>query len=312
MGFVIGISGSYRGRSTRGVQTLGVDPHVQEVNAYDPGRGRFFTSEEMQRGAQVVVLGKNVREALMTGEDPIGKIVHLNGIPFRVVGELTPKGRSLFTSPDDLINIPYTTLTKYFPPGPDAPFFVPKVGQYYLNAVAVSPERTPAAIDEITELMRRRRGLRSNQALNFAIFTEETFTKVFHQLTGATFLVMILISSISLVVGGIGVMNIMLVAVTERTREIGLRMALGAQRRTILGQFLIEAVLITTLGGAIGLGAGAGAAQLVRVASGLPAYTPLWVIVVAVLFSTTVGLFFGLYPAMRASRLDPVEALRWE
>ena len=312
MGFVTGITVSYRGRSTKGVQTLGVDPYVQEVLAYDPWKGRFFTDEEMRRSAQVVVLGKNVREALMTGEDPIGKIVHLNGIPFRVVGELEPKGKSLFTSADDLVNIPYTTLTKYFPPGDDAPFFVPKSGQYYLNAVAVTPDRTPKAIDEITEVMRRRRGLRSNRPPNFAIFTEETFTKVFQQLTGATFLVMILISSIALVVGGIGVMNIMLVAVTERTREIGLRKALGAPRASILGQFLIEAILLTTAGGALGLGAGAGVAQLVRAASGLPAYTPLWVIVVAVLFSSAIGLFFGIYPAMRASLLDPVEALRWE
>jgi putative ABC transport system permease protein len=123
----------------------------------------------------------------------------------------------------------------------------------------------------------RRRGLRANRPNNFAIFTEETFTKVFHQLTDATFLVMILISSISLIVGGIGVMNIMLVAVTERTREIGLRKALGAQRVTILQQFLFEAMLLTTIGGAIGLAGGAGVAQLVRAVSGLPAHTPLWV-----------------------------------
>jgi putative ABC transport system permease protein len=266
----------------------------------------------VRRGAQVVVLGKDIREAIMTGEDPVGKTVHLNGIPFEVVGELAPKGKSLFGSADEFINIPYTTLTKYFPPPPDAPFFIPKVGQYYLNAVAVTPERTPAAIDQITELMRRRRGLRANRPNNFAIFTEETFTKVFHQLTGATFLVMILISSISLIVGGIGVMNIMLVAVTERTREIGLRKALGAQRVTILQQFLFEAMLLTTFGGAIGLGAGAGVAQLVRAVSGLPAHTPLWVMIVAVAFSSVVGLFFGIYPAMRASRLDAVDALRWE
>jgi putative ABC transport system permease protein len=282
------------------------------VNAYDPWLGRFFTAEELRRRAQVVVLGHDVSETIMPGIDPIGKIIHLNGVPFEVVGELTPKGKSLFFNPDEIINIPYTTLTKFFPPGPDAMFFVPKAGQYYLNAVAVRPERTAAALDEMAEVLRRRRGLRSNHRDNFAIFTEEVLAELYNQLTGATFVVMLLISSIALLVGGIGVMNIMLVSVTERTREIGLRKALGAPRGTILLQFLFEAAMLTAAGGLIGIGLGAGVAQVVRAISGLPAWTPWWAVVVAFLFSVAVGVFFGLYPAMRASRLDPVEALRWE
>ena len=312
IGFVDAVTMSHRGRVSRGVQVLGSDANVQEVNRYDPWMGRFFTEQEVAHAAQVVVLGKDIREALMSGGDPIGKTVHINGVPFRVVGELEPKGRSLFFNLDEIITIPYTTLTKFFPPAPDAPFFVPARGEYYMNAVAIAPERTPAAIDQINEVLRRRRHLRAHDHDNFAVFTEDALADLYNQLTGATYVVMILISSIALLVGGIGVMNIMLVAVTERTREIGLRKALGAPRLTILLQFLIEAATLTGIGGLIGIGMGAGIAQLVRAISGLPAFTPWWSVVLGFFFSVGVGLFFGLYPAVRASRLDAVEALRWE
>jgi putative ABC transport system permease protein len=257
-------------------------------------------------------LGKDIREALFSGGDPIGKIVHVNRIPFRVVGELEPKGKSLFFNPDEIITIPYTTLTKYFPPPDDAPFYVPKRGEYYLNARAISPDRTAAAVDQIREVLRRRRHVPARGADDFAVFTEDALADLYNQLTGATYLVMILISSIALLVGGIGVMNIMLVAVTERTKEIGLRKAVGAPRATILLQFLFEAATLTAIGGLIGIGVGATVAQVVRAATALPAYTPWWSVFVAFLFSIIVGLFFGLYPAVRASRLDAVEALRWE
>ena len=139
MGFVEAVTISYRGRSSRGVQMIGADPPIQEVNAYDPWIGRFFTDEEVRRRAQVAVVGKSIRDDLMGGIDPIGRTLHVNGVPFRIVGELAPKGRSLFFDPDQIVTIPYTTMTKLFPPGPDASFFVPAKGEYYLNAVAVSP-----------------------------------------------------------------------------------------------------------------------------------------------------------------------------
>jgi putative ABC transport system permease protein len=310
--FVFGLTLRHGNHSTTGLQVIGADPYIQDVNVYDPWHGRFFTHEEVRRRAAVVVLGRDIREALFQNADPIGQTIHIDRIPFRVVGELEPKGGSLLFNPDETVTLPYTTLTKYFPPPPDAPFFVPERGKYYLNVVAVAPERTTAAIEQIREVLRRRRGLTAQQADDFAIFTEEALSDLYNQLTGATYAVMILISSIALMVGGIGVMNIMLVAVTERTREIGLRKALGAPRATILLQFLIEAATITGAGGLLGIAIGAGVAQGVRAATGLPAYTPVWSVVIAFVFSVLVGLFFGMFPAVRASRLDAVEALRWE
>jgi putative ABC transport system permease protein len=313
MGFMENATISWGGHSSRGLELLGADPRIQEVLRYDPAVGRFFTDEEVQRREPVIVIGKDIHDGLFVGgENPIGRTVHLNGKPFRVIGELEPKGRSLFSNPDELLTIPYTTLEKYFPPPPDAPFYVPKRGHFYLNAVAVSPERTAAAVDQIRSLLRVRRGLRSNQPDNFAVLTEESLTELYNQLTGATYAVMILISSIALLVGGIGVMNIMLVAVTERTREIGLRKAVGARGRTILLQFLIEAAALTAFGGIVGIALGAGVGQLVRLVSPLPAFTPLWAVLVAFGFSVAVGVFFGLHPAMQAARLDPVEAMRFE
>lgn len=312
IGFIESASLRRGNRVSRGVQVIGADPDIQEVNRYDPWVGRFFTEEETRHRAQVMVIGKELRETLFPHGSAIGGTVHIDRIPFRVIGELEPKGRSLFFNPDEIITIPYTTLAKYFPPPDDAPFYVPKRGEYYLNAVAVSPERTAAAVDQIGEVLRRRRHVPARGADNFAVFTEDALADLYDQLTGATYAVMIIISSIALLVGGIGVMNIMLVAVTERTREIGLRKAVGAPRTSVLSQFLLEAVVITGAGGLIGIAAGAGVAQTVRALSGLPAYTPWWSVIVAFLFSVAVGVFFGLYPAVRASRLDPVEALRYE
>ncbi len=313
IGFVEGATVSYGGHTSRGLELIGSDTYIEQVLRFDIGYGRFFTPEEERRRAPVIVIGAEIREGLFPkGGDPLGKIIHVNGVPFRVVGELERKGKSIFEDPDRFLTIPFPTLEKYFPPPPDAPFYVPKRGRCYMNAVAVSPERTAAAVDQIREVLRTRRGLKFRQADDFAVMTEDTLADLYRQLTGATFLVMLLISSIALLVGGIGVMNVMLVAVTERTREIGVRRAIGAPRASILLQFLVEAAMLTGIGGAIGIALGAGAAQVVRLVSPLPAHTPLWAVVVAFAFSVAVGVFFGFYPAMRAARLDPVEALRFE
>ena len=313
MTFVEGASVGYGAHLSRGLQLIGADPNIQSVLKYDPAVGRFFTEEEVQRRAQVMVIGKDIREGLFPeGGSAVGRIVHLNGKPFRVIGEIEPKVRSLFGNPDELITIPYTTLDKYFAPPNDAPFYVPKRGRCYINAVPVAPDRSAAAVDQIREVLRVRRGLRFGQPDDFAVLTEESLAELYNQLTGATYAVMLLISSIALLVGGIGVMNIMLVAVTERTREIGIRKALGARRATILLQFLTEAAMLTGLGGLVGIGLGAGLGQLVRAVTPLPAYTPLWAVLLAFGFSVAVGLFFGFQPAVRASNLDPVESMRYE
>jgi len=165
IGFVESATLRYRGRSTRQSQLIGSNPAIQTVNVYDPWIGRFFTDEEVRHRAQVMVIGKEVRDALFTNEHFIGKTVHLNGVPFRVIGELEPRGRSLFSNPDEYITVPYTTMEKYFPPPDDAPFYVPKRGEYYLNVLAVSPERTGAALDQIREVLRTRRGLSARESL---------------------------------------------------------------------------------------------------------------------------------------------------
>jgi len=314
LGFVEDATLTYGGHSSRGLQLLGSDPEIQDVLRYDTAYGRFFTREEARRRASVIVIGRDIREGLFPGGgDPIGKIVHLNGQPFEVIGELEPKGRSLFSNPDELITIPFGTLEKYFPPPPDAMFYVPKRGHGYMNAVPVSPERMPAALDEIRAVLRTRRHVAQNKSDDFAVFTEDSLTDIYNQLTGATFVVMLLISAVSLLVGGVGVMNIMLVSVTERTREIGIRKAVGARRSDIVVQFLTEAVVLTGLGGLLGITLGWLTSLLFRlVFPSLPTSVPLWSAALGVCVSVGGGLFFGTWPAVKAARLDPVVALQYE
>lgn len=313
MGFVENATLEADGRTLRGLQVIGVDPEIQDVMRYDPARGRFFTREECRRRAQVLVSGADIGAQLYPdGRDPVGRTVRLNGITFTLVGELERKGGGKLSGHDELLTIPFPTLEKYFPPPPDAPFYVPRRGECYLSIAPVSPERTPAALDEIRSVLRARRHVPQDKPDDFALLTEDSFAEIYRRLTGATFAVMLLISSVALVVGGIGVMNVMLVSVTERTHEIGIRRASGATRGVVLAQFLLEAVTLTGLGGLLGIALGAAGAQAVRALSPLPAWTPPWSVAVAFVFSLAVGLFFGLYPAMRAARLDPAEALRWE
>jgi putative ABC transport system permease protein len=303
---------SRRDKTTKTTFIYGTNDQLLRTHGYDMARGRFFTQEEVRSNANVVVLGKDTRETLFGDASGLGQTVHLNGIPFTVVGEFEPKGRFLGNNFDEVACIPYPLIDKYWGTPADAPPWFPKKGELFLDAVAVSPEQSEEAIREISEVLRVRRHLPSNKLNNFVVFSDDAFISLYNTITGGIFALMFLISSISLVVGGIGVMNIMLVAVTERTREIGVRKALGAPRKAIMLQFLIEALLLTAAGGALGVLLGAGVSWLVHALSPLPTFVSPWSVIVGLAVSTLIGVFFGLYPALRASRLDPVESLRYE
>ena len=303
---------SRREKQTKTTFIYGTDDQLLRTHGYEMARGRFFTPQEVTRNANVVVLGKDTREALFGDASGLGETVRLNGVPFTVIGEFEPKGRFLGNNFDEVACIPYPLIDKYWGTPSDAPPWFPKKGELFLDAVAASPEQSEQAIQQITEVLRVRRHLPSNKLNDFVVFSDDAFISLYNTITGGIFALMFLISSISLVVGGIGVMNIMLVAVTERTREIGVRKALGAPRKAILLQFLLEALLLTAGGGALGIVLGAGISALVHAVSPLPTFVSGWSVIVGLLVSTLIGVFFGLYPAMRASRLDPVDSLRYE
>ncbi len=303
---------SRREKHTKTTFIYGTDDQLLRTHGYDLARGRFFTPTEVQKNANVVVLGKDTREALFSDASGLGQTVHLNGVPFTVIGEFEPKGRFLGNNFDEVACVPYPLIDKYWGTPSDAPPWFPKKGELFLDAVATSPEQSGEAIRQISEVLRVRRQLPSNKLNDFVVFSDDAFISLYNTITGGIFALMFLISSISLMVGGIGVMNIMLVAVTERTREIGVRKALGAPRRAILLQFLIEALLLTAVGGALGILLGAGVSAVVHATTPLPTFVSPWSVIVALVVSTLIGVFFGLYPAMRAARLDPVDSLRYE
>jgi len=303
---------SREGKTARGVFCYGTNENYLTTHGYDLARGRFFTQAEADRNGNVVVLGKDTREALFGDASGLGKVVHINGIPFTMIGEFEPKGRMLGNNFDQVAAIPYTTMDKYFPAPQDAPPWFPKRGELFLDAIADTPEQSDLAQQQIIEVLRIRRHLPSNKQNDFVVFTDDAFLSLYNTITGGIFALMALISSISLLVGGIGVMNIMLVAVTERTREIGVRKALGAPQKAIMTQFLVEAVLLTAVGGLAGVGLGATISWVIHAASKMPTYVSIWSVATGILFSAIVGVFFGFYPAMRAARLDPVDSLRYE
>jgi putative ABC transport system permease protein len=303
---------SHRDKRTKTTFIYGTNDELLRTHGYELARGRFFTPEEIRRNSNVVVLGKDTREALFKDASGLGQSVNLNGIPFTVIGEFSPKGRFFGNNFDEVACIPYPLIDKYFGTPTDAPPWFPKKGELFLDAIATSPEVSEDAIRQITEVLRVRRHLPSNKQNDFVVFSDDAFLALYNTITGGIFALMFLISSISLVVGGIGVMNIMMVAVTERTREIGVRKALGAPRRAIMLQFLLEALLLTAVGGAVGVLMGAGVSWVVRAVSPLPTFVSPWSVILGLVVSTMIGIFFGLYPAMRASRLDPVDSLRYE
>ena len=285
---------------------LGVIPEYEFVHSQYVGRGRFITEIDIQERSNVCVLGVDVVRALFPFEDPLGKEIKIGGNPYFVIGVMEPLGNFFGQSRDNSIFVPISTFRKYYRdlPFPDVVFFIilrPK------SRALVKP-----AIEEIRDILRRRRRVAPNEPDNFGISSQDSLLDIYNQLTGATALVLTAVSFVALMIGGIGVMNIMLVSVTERTKEIGIRKAVGATRGNILSQFLIEAIVLTAIGGFIGLVIGEVASLLMNKYSPLPAYVPLWAIALGIGLSAAVGLIFGLWPAWKAARLDPIEALRWE
>jgi putative ABC transport system permease protein len=285
---------------------IGVTPYYEFTQSSYVARGRFISDQDLRERSNICVLGTDLVQALFPYEDPLDKELKINGRPFHVVGVMEPLGNFLGQSRDNSIFVPITTFNKYYP---DAPF--PEV----VFVIIVRPKSrayVKSAIDEMTDILRRRRQDKFGQPNTFGISSQDALMDIYNQLTGATALVLTAVSFVALMIGGIGVMNIMLVSVTERTKEIGVRKAVGATRVNILAQFLIEAVVLTAIGGLVGLGIGEFLSFMVNKYSPLPAYVPLWAIGVGVGISAAVGIIFGLWPAWKAARLDPIEALRWE
>ena len=285
---------------------IGVTPyHEFTVSSY-VARGRYVTDLDVEQRDNICVLGQDLVKALFVSEDPLEKELKIAGRPFRVVGVMEPLGSILGQSRDNSVYIPITTFQKYYPeiefPDIISAIIVRPVSRAYVKS----------AIDEMTDILRRRRQVPRGAPNNFGISSQDALLDIYNQLTGATYLVLTAISFVALMIGGIGVMNIMLVSVTERTKEIGLRKAVGATRLNILSQFLIEAVVLTAIGGLLGLGVGELASVLTNKYSPLPAYVPAWAIGIGVGISAAVGIIFGLWPAWKAARLDPIESLRYE
>jgi putative ABC transport system permease protein len=292
----------YKDNKANRPAVVGVWPDYEIVNNCFAVEGRFFTQGNVNFRATVTILGNDVKEALFPNLDPIGKQIRINGKKFTVVGVMEKKPNFLGETQDNYVLIPLTTYKKTYP----------EDKALTLLARPKSPELTDKAIDEITQLLRRMRGVPYDRPNDFAISTQEDLMDMYNKITGAIYLVMIVISSIGLLVGGVGVMNIMLVSVTERTREIGIRKAVGAKKRNILWQFLIEAMTLSGSGGILGIIIGLLLGKLVGAISPLPAAVSLFWIILGFSFAVSVGLIFGIYPAYRAAKLDPIVSLRYE
>jgi putative ABC transport system permease protein len=276
--------------------------YMQIYEEYTIETGRFFTAAENLNKREVCVIGAEIVDALFPNVNPLNKLLTVEGRKLMVIGTLDRKGKFLGQSRDNFLFIPTGTFRKFYPGYDDVTLIIK-----LKPAVDIEKAR-----DEIVNLMRGRRKVKANEKNNFSLFTQETVAGLYNQLTGAAFMVMMIISSIGLVVGGIGVMNIMLVSVKERTREIGLRKAIGARRIEIRNQFLYEAIVLTMTGGIVGVICGVLLSLLIKALSGLPVAINIGSVVAALAVSTSVGLFFGIYPASQAAKLDPVNALHYE
>ncbi|HSP14015.1 MAG TPA: ABC transporter permease [Thermoanaerobaculia bacterium] len=284
----------------------GVTPDYPAANHHFIGEGRFISDDDIRRSANVVVIGYSIMETLFPRVDPIGKEVAISGRKYEVVGVMERQGpQTFFESVDSHVYLPITAFDRDFP-------WVKKDIGVNIATIPRKPEWVDRITEEGTAVLRARRKVPFNKPNDFGLLTPDKLIGNFRAITGGITLAMIFISSIALLVGGVGVMNIMLVSVTERTREIGVRKAIGAVRRDIVTQFLTEAMTLSGIGGIIGVAVGLLISLVARKATPLPAETPLWSIMVGLLVSISIGLFFGIYPAYKAAKLDPIEALRYE
>ncbi|HWP37636.1 MAG TPA: ABC transporter permease [Gemmatimonadales bacterium] len=284
-----------------GVRGVGVD--WLRVSGGDVFPGRSFTQMEYEAQARVVIPNQKLAQEIFGTLDPIGRRIKIAGVPYEVIGVYTPPPDLFGDANRPRAVMPHATFDKY----------VPHFRGWINFLVSPAPGVTVSeAIDDVTAQLRSIRGLRPGQESNFTVVTQDKLLETWDSVTGVFFLVMIALSSVGLLVGGVGVIAIMMISVTERTREIGVRKALGARRREILWQFLVEAATLTLVGGLVGMVAGGLIAFIVNNVSPIPAVVPLWSVVVAILASILTGVGFGMYPAARAARLDPVEALRYE
>jgi putative ABC transport system permease protein len=306
----------YGGERTTANRVLGVGADYAAVSFLKLALGRFFTEPEVRHRRRVVVLGDGPYQALFAtkGIDPIGKRIRLGALEYTVIGvlEKRPSLGGLDTGQDNIALIPYTTHQAIYNIDVTRPL---RGGRSFGGIIGIQPrEDAPPgqALAEVEEIMRVRHGLKLDEPNDFDIITQDALLATWEQISRAVLLALVVISSIALLVGGIGVMAIMMISVTERTREIGLRKALGARRQDILMQFLAEAAVLTLVGGIVGIVLGAGIGIGINAATGFPVSLPIWSFVLGVAFSAGVGIVFGMIPAVRAARLDPIEALRYE
>jgi ABC-type antimicrobial peptide transport system permease subunit len=340
----------YGGRNWIPGNTTGTTPAYLAIREWDVDEGDIFTDHDVHNGNTVCLIGATLKRELFQDESPIGKEIRVRNVPFRVIGVLSHKGANMMgQDQDDILLAPWTaikfrvngggagstigaqsitvslnSLSNLYPGGTalypvpvaaqaaDSPQPIRFVNVDMLMAKAASADQIPEAIEQITGLLRELHRLPSDRGNDFEIRDMSEVIRMITRATGLVSALLLVVAAISLVVGGVGIMNIMLVSVTERTREIGLRMAVGARSHHILQQFLVEAVLLCLVGGAVGIGIGRGASILVRSIKGWTTEVSVPAILVAVLVSVGVGVIFGFYPAWKASRLDPIEALRYE
>ena len=293
------------GANNTPTSVYGISLGYMEIRRYKVQDGEMFTEQDINTAAKVCLVGKTVVDNLFpNGENPVGKIIRFQKLPFRIVGVLESKGyNSMGMDQDDLILAPYTTIQKKI------------LAITHLQGItcsALKEEYTEQAIDEITEILRRNHKLKDTDDDDFTIRSQQELSSMLTSTTDMMTVLLAAVAGISLVVGGIGIMNIMYVSVTERTREIGLRMSIGAKGIDILAQFLIESVLISVTGGLIGVFLGVGSSLLVNIVAHFPIYIQPWSVLLSFIVCTATGVFFGWYPAKKAALLDPIEAIRYE